>query len=176
VPLVPPDPALSDGVVFLRPFDLRDADRVGQALRDPEIVRWFGASDLTAEEFIARKERGWQNGTAGAFAICDRGGSLVGQVFVELGERAIAGVGYWLLPAGRGRGHATRAVKLLSGWALAELAVARLEIWHEPGNIASQRVAERSGFIREGLRRSYWLRGDRRIDAVYYSLLPTDRV
>jgi RimJ/RimL family protein N-acetyltransferase len=40
--------------------------------------------------------------------------------------------------------------------------------------MASQRVAERSGFRREGVLRSYHVVDGRREDAVFLSLLPAD--
>ena len=83
-------------------------------------------------------------------------------------------MGYWLLPEGRGRGYATRSVRLLSEWALSSLGIARLQLWTEPDNVASQRVAERSGYVKEGVLRSYRERNGHRFDAVFYSLLPSD--
>jgi RimJ/RimL family protein N-acetyltransferase len=56
-------------------------------------------------------------------------------------------VSYWLAPAGRGGGAATRAVVLLAGWAR-ELGMTRLTLHAHVGNVASQRVAERAGFTR----------------------------
>ena len=69
--------------------------------------------------------------------------------------RPRAGVGYWLVPAARGRGVATRAVRLLARWAFDSLGVVRLELTCGPDNVASQRVAERCGFTREGLMRAH---------------------
>jgi RimJ/RimL family protein N-acetyltransferase len=57
---------------------------------------------------------------------------------------------------------------------LTELGVERLYLTTAPDNIASQRVAERAGFTREGLLRSHLpIPGGRR-DSVMYSLLPGD--
>ncbi len=64
------------------------------------------------------------------------------------------------------------AVRLLARWAFAELGLARLELTCGPDNEASQHVAERCGFSREGLLRSHVpFKGARR-DSVIYSLLP----
>jgi RimJ/RimL family protein N-acetyltransferase len=87
-------------------------------------------------------------------------------------DRGCAAAGYWLSPAARGRGLATRAVRLLARWAFGELGLARLELTCGPDNEASQQVAERCGFTREGLLRSHVpFKGGRR-DSVLYSLLP----
>jgi Acetyltransferases, including N-acetylases of ribosomal proteins len=67
----------------------------------------------------------------------------------------------------------TRAVRLVCDWLFAQ-GVGRLEVRTHPDNVASQRLAERSGFQQEGLeRRSIWLHG-RRADALLWSLLPDD--
>jgi RimJ/RimL family protein N-acetyltransferase len=67
----------------------------------------------------------------------------------------------------------TRAVRLLCEWLLEE-GVGRIEIRTHPGNEASQKLAQRAGFTREGLeRKSIWLHGQRH-DAIVWSLLPTD--
>ena len=85
-----------------------------------------------------------------------------------------AGIGYWLAPEARGRGVATRSVRLVAPWAFEELRVARLELTCGPDNVASQRVAQRCGFMREGLLRSHMpFKGGRR-DTVLFSLLTHD--
>jgi ribosomal-protein-alanine N-acetyltransferase len=83
-------------------------------------------------------------------------------------------VGYWLLPEARGKGFATRSVQLVSRWALVELGMARLSLTAEPSNTRSRRVAERSGFVKEGLLRSYEEIGGRRVDCDVFSLIPAD--
>ena len=50
----------------------------------------------------------------------------------------------------------------------------RVELWIEPGNGPSLRVAEAAGFAREGLLRSFMHVGGRRRDMLMYSLLPVD--
>jgi hypothetical protein len=65
------------------------------------------------------------------------------------------------------------------GQALIELrdagrADARLQLWTTPENTASQRVAERASFRREGVLRSYAEVEGRRFDAAFFSLLPSD--
>jgi RimJ/RimL family protein N-acetyltransferase len=60
-----------------------------------------------------------------------------------------AEVGYWVAAPCRGRGAATRAVRLVTDWGFAGLGVARVELLAEPENLASQRVAAAAGFVRE---------------------------
>jgi ribosomal-protein-alanine N-acetyltransferase len=80
-------------------------------------------------------------------------------------------LGYWMARDSRGCGLATRAVRLLSGWAFENLSVDRIEIHAEPENVASRRVAERAGFTFEGVLRSYLVNKGLRRDAASYSLL-----
>lgn len=101
------------------------------------------------------------------------GGASIYDIAVAEGRAA---VGYWLAGHARGRGRATRTVRLPARWAFGDLAIARLELTCGPDNLASQRVAERSGFTCEGLLRSHLpFKGGRR-DSLLFSLLPTDQV
>lgn len=171
-----PDRSLTDGVVVLRPPDERDLDAIDRALRDPGVIGAFGRATLSAAELLGLNRRRRQDGTSATFAICDAGDECVGHVFVNLGDARRGTVGYWLLPEARGRGLATRAVRLISRWAFTELDLARLGLLTEPENDASQHVAERSGFRKEGVLRSYAEVDGRRVDFVVFSLLPHEVV
>jgi RimJ/RimL family protein N-acetyltransferase len=59
-------------------------------------------------------------------------------------------------------------------WAFEALGLKRIELWTVPGNVASEHVAQRAGFKREGVLRSYAEIRGRRTDAVMHSLLPVD--
>jgi RimJ/RimL family protein N-acetyltransferase len=72
----------------------------------------------------------------------------------EVAEVAIGEVAYVVAPTARGRGLATAAVRMVSRWALGDLGLARLQISVHPDNTPSLRVAERAGYVREGMVRS----------------------
>ena len=168
-----PDPPLTDGVVTLRPPTERDLGAIERGIRDPDVIRWFGRPTTSATELLELNRTRWSEGSGATFAICDPSDTCVGHVFVNM--RAGRGsVGYWLLPEARGRGLATRSVRLLSRWALSDVGLPRLQLLTEPANDASQRVAERSGFEREGVLRSYGEIDGRRVDSVIFSLVPGD--
>ena len=59
-------------------------------------------------------------------------------------------IGYGLEPDYWGKGYATEAVIAAVGWAQKQPCVKRIEAETEPGNIASQRVLEKAGFIPTG--------------------------
>ncbi|MFC7100583.1 GNAT family N-acetyltransferase [Nonomuraea rubra] len=81
-----------------------------------------------------------------------------------------AEVGYMTAPWARGNGYAGEAVREIARWLLEQHAFERLQLRAAPGNTASQRVAEKAGFVREGVARSS-LGGQ---DLVVYSLIPSD--
>ena len=62
----------------------------------------------------------------------------------------------------------------LTRWAFAELEALRIALIIDVENGASSRVAERCGYVREGVMRSSHLKGDIRIDAAVWSRLPSD--
>lgn len=175
--LVPPDPPLSDAVIILRPLDEGDLPTIERAASDAEILKWFDLHTRSPGDYLAAKREAWAAGTGASFAICDATlpDTCLGQVFIERDDDGRGSVGFWLLEDGRGKGRATRAVRLMASWALPEMRLGRLQLHTDPENVASQRVAERAGFAREGVLRAYNGRRDgTRADAVVYSLLPQD--
>jgi ribosomal-protein-alanine N-acetyltransferase len=138
------------------------------------VIRWFGHAKQTAAEILELNRARWREGTGATFAICESDDRCVGHAWVNLSDLRRGSVGYWLLPEARGRGLATRSVRLLAQWAFRDLGLARLALLTEPGNRASQRIAERLGFRREGVLRSYDENDGRRVDNVVFSLLPDE--
>src|SRR3954447_7887725 len=70
-------------------------------------------------------------------------------------------LGYWLFVEARGRGVATRAVRALVDDSHAR-GIARVEAHARIGNVASERVLERAGFEREGVKRKLLRHGGTR--------------
>jgi ribosomal-protein-alanine N-acetyltransferase len=169
-----PEPPLAEGAVALRPLEERDGPAIERGLSDPDVIRAFGRSALTAGEVLDRNRALWQRGEAATFAVCERSGDCAGLVFLNLTSRRRATVGYWLLPEARGKGLAATAVRLVSRWALRDPGLARVGLLTEPWNEPSQRVAELAGFRREGVLRSWAELDGRRVDYVSFSLLPND--
>jgi ribosomal-protein-alanine N-acetyltransferase len=176
-----PVEGLSDGVVRLRlPADA-DIPALVEACQDPAVQRFTTVPDSYGPE-DARRFHGM--GTAG---LAD--GTVVHVVTVDAETDALLGnagirrhhtdlgrwdVGYLVAPWARGRGIALRAVGLLCRFGFGELGAERIEICAEPENTASLRVAEKAGFVREGLLREYQVVKGVRRDMVMFSLLRTD--
>jgi RimJ/RimL family protein N-acetyltransferase len=171
VSVVAPDPPLAaDGVVLRVPND-GDAAWITKAWNDPDIARFIVGMP---SPFTQR----WASGTDAELVIADAAsGEPLGLISLRVAERdpGLAAVGYWLRAEARGRGAATVAVQLVARWAFDALGVQRLELTTAPDNVASQRVAERVGFTREGvLRGLVATENNGRRDNVMFSLLPAD--
>jgi RimJ/RimL family protein N-acetyltransferase len=168
-----PDPPLADDVVSLRPLAAEDLAAVEQALHDPEITRWFDDRGLSSSDVVERAASRWEQSAAAEFAIVD-GGDCLGSIWLDLGPSDRAGVGYWLLPRARGKGLVTHALRLVVRWAFDDVGVKRISLLTDPRNTSSIGVAERVGFQREGVLRSWTDVNGERVDQVSLSLLPTD--
>jgi RimJ/RimL family protein N-acetyltransferase/ADP-ribose pyrophosphatase YjhB (NUDIX family) len=83
----------------------------------------------------------------------EQGGSVVGEVSLLVLEDLVGQLTWSTAPPQRGRGLATRAVRLLTRHALTERGLARVQAYVDPDDTASLRIAGRSGLRREGVMR-----------------------
>lgn len=81
------------------------------------------------------------------------GGAVVGEVSLLLLEDLVGQLNWSTDPQQRRRGVATRAVRLLTRHAIAEQRLARVQAYVDPSDVASLRIAGRSGLRREGVLR-----------------------
>ena len=173
--VLPAEP-LRDGPTALRPWRDADIPSLVTACREPEIVRWtlapeqYGESDARA--YMLQRLDATHAGLAAPFAVvnADDDRVLLGSVSLLRLDWANARgeVGYWLAREARGQGHATRAVSLICAWGVGALGLQRIVLLAATGNLPSQRVAERCGFHREALLRSYMRGRDERHDMICY--------
>ncbi|WP_280331864.1 GNAT family N-acetyltransferase, partial [Nocardia wallacei] len=182
-PLPFPDPPLSDGAVTPRPWRATDLPWRFESFSDPQCLRfsWPLTEPCTPEHVHRRftdEEVARRAGTELALAVGSAADpeELLGSISLYDIERenARASIGYWLAARARGQGAATRAVRLLGRWAFAYLDLSRLELTCAPDNLPSQRVAERCGFLREGILRSHMAFQGGRRDTVVYGVVPGD--
>lgn len=82
-------------------------------------------------------------------------GEVVGAVGLRVDQhrKYIGEIGYFVAREHWGKGIATAAVRLLEQVALRKLGMMRLEILTLRDNAASQRVARKCGYVREGVQR-----------------------
>jgi RimJ/RimL family protein N-acetyltransferase len=181
IPIRCPNPALADGAIMLRPWHDADLEPMVAICRDPDVARFTRVpepyTEADARTWLAAQAGRRRAGEGLALAIVERGAALpVGTVGVRVDtdDREVAEFGYSVAPWARGRGLATAAVRILAAWTLREWRLARLQLTTHVDNVASQRVAERAGFQREGVLRSWAEIKGGRVDLVMYSLLPDD--
>ncbi|WP_225732154.1 MULTISPECIES: GNAT family N-acetyltransferase [unclassified Nocardia] len=158
-------PTLStkDGLL-LRPFHADDAPDVLIAYTDPVTRQWHNRvvdTEHDARKLIEEWLHGWTAGTDALWAVID------GDTFAaRIGLRrfnirdASAEIGYWAMPTARGRGVVPRAVDAVTDWAFGEIGFHRIELNHSVHNPASCRVAEKTGFALEGVKRAAAMHAD----------------
>jgi RimJ/RimL family protein N-acetyltransferase len=171
---------LADDVIRLVPLGPGHEVGIAALLEEADIRRHTRVPSEPPPRFAAtwldRYEDGWRDGSRAGFAIETHDGTFLGLgMFVRLDWDGRQGeIGYVVGPAARGRGVATRTLRLLTGWGFAELEFERIELWIDVTNQASEHVAERAGYVQEGVLRSYWFKEDIRGDFGIWSRLRTD--
>lgn len=80
-------------------------------------------------------------------------------------------IGFALIPSERGKGYGTEAIRLMVDYLFLTKDIVRIQVTTDVRNMASQRVLEKSGFVKEGTMRKYfYAKGDYR-DHFLYSIL-----
>jgi RimJ/RimL family protein N-acetyltransferase len=166
--------------IALEPLARGHMPGVERLLGDPEVLRFTRVPEPPptgfAESWYSRYESGRRDGTREGFAIVDGAGEFLGLALVPRIDREAqtAELGYIVAAAARGRGVATEALRLLTSWAFEKRGAVRLELLIGVENEPSKRVAERSGYRREGLLRSVYLKQGRRENTEIWSRLRDD--
>lgn len=157
------------GGLLLRPWEAADAEVFFAAYRDPEIQHWHTRQPVSEDqvrEWFELYRQAWEEETGASWAVTRSGGEVLGRMAMgglNLND-GVAGCAYWVLPAARGAGVASRALTALSVWALGEAGFHRLHLDHSTRNNASCRVAVKAGFLLEGTKRSDAIHSDGRHD------------
>ena len=177
----PPNPPLADDTIRLEPLAQAHAADFAELVKDADVKRFTlvpsGADGAFVRDWLGRYEAGWLDGSRAGF--CIRGvddATFYGfAAIVHLDLAANEGeIGYTVAPAARGRGVSVRAVELLTRWGFADLGLERLELRIDITNAASERVAERAGYRRDGVLRSVHFKEGLRCDTGVWSRLRSD--
>ncbi len=174
---------LSDGFVQLRPVEVGNFEHFWDAASESfnEVSVWMPwSADIPKEEvrrwYISSIDA-WEKGTSYSFSVVDAGdGSYLGECFLDPVDapHKMANLGYWVRTSRTKRGVATAATRVLAAFGLKEIGLLRIEIVIATSNLGSQRVAEKSGAVREGLLRNRIIVRDKMHDAIMYSIIPSD--
>lgn len=167
----------------LRPWHQSDAQLVLEAFA-PEDMAHQGSPvwPMRSKEDAARWIAGWTHlqvqGRGYALAVQSPNGMVVGNVAVASVDRehSTGSVSYWTTPSARNRGVATIGLRALSLWAHAALDLYRLELGHRVNNVPSCIVAQRAGYLSEGLQRSKFRYEGVRYDVELHARLEPDPI
>ena len=175
---------LTDGIVSIRRYCESDAELLYEAVRESiaEVSPWLpwcheGYSIEESRDFIATRNVRSQGDEWYSFAVIDHsGGKFLGGVGINFINRVhqFANLGYWVRTSAAGHGVATRATRLAARFGFAKLGLNRIEIVAAVDNIASQRVAEKAGAVREGILRKRLSINGVAHDAILFSLVAED--
>ncbi|MFE1320040.1 GNAT family N-acetyltransferase [Kitasatospora phosalacinea] len=182
MPPVFPETVLHTDRLLLRPFNSEDADATRIACSDELTQQWLPLpAPYTIEHATSWctevSHRLRTSGDGIHFAVTDAGsGQLLGTVGLKKTDwpAQVSEVGYWSAPWARGRGMTAEATRALGEWLLGEQGFQRLQLLAATGNTASQRVAEKAGFQREGILRNAGYVHGGRVDLFVFSLVPGD--
>jgi RimJ/RimL family protein N-acetyltransferase len=161
----------------LRAWEQQDVAVLLAAGRDELVSRYrysLPRTEDAARSWITATEAQRVSGERLELAITEHSTPAGAVTLAEIAH-GNAMVRYWLLPEARGRGVATRAVRLLAGWAFSTLGLGRLAAFIEFESRASAAVLERCGFVEEGrLRRHMTSQDGERVDTLLFGLLPEE--
>ncbi|EHR51155.1 acetyltransferase, ribosomal protein N-acetylase [Saccharomonospora marina XMU15] len=180
-PLPPwPRSAPRHGQVVLRPFEPSDT-ALAHALGADPYVPLIGSlparpSPQQARQWVRRQRQKHTDGEGFSFAIADAAtDTAIGAIGLWLRDlpQGRATAGYAVSPEHRGSGVATSALVALTAFAWTVPALHRVELYIEPWNTASIRVATAAGYRRERLLRAHqWIGGTRRDMLLYAAIRP----
>jgi RimJ/RimL family protein N-acetyltransferase len=164
----------------MEPLGPQHVAALAELVLDPDVLRFTRVPDPTppgfAERWVERYEEGRAKGDREGFAILDESGAFLGLAVVPTIDREARTVelGYVVAPAARGRGVATEVLRRLTDWTFAELDPVRIELLISVDNEGSKRVAERCGYVKEGVLRSTHFKQDIWEDTEVWSRLRSD--
>ena len=158
-----------------RPDDL---DFLVELYQDEDVRPFLAASGAYERNGIAERiARADEDADAGGLLIVEDGGRRAGAMAWErrnARSRIAHAGGLAVHPRFRGRRLADEAARFLQRHLIRDLGFHRIELEIYGFNERAQRHAERSGWIREGVKRKAYRRGDEWVDGVLYAIVAED--
>jgi ribosomal-protein-serine acetyltransferase len=169
-----------DAVLVLRTAAIADAYHELLTTNHERLARWepWAVESPTPEgtrSYLEAAGRSWLDGSELPVAIAVPVGGewrLVGAVGLRIDcYRGTGDVGYWIDASHEGRGLVTRAVAAVLEEAFSSLGLDKVTLHTDVGNGRSRALAQRLGFIEEGVLRQAIAFPNERRDQVAYGLL-----
>ena len=168
--------------LILRPLRHEDARALFSIWSDADAMRYFSFPTMgRLDQATDRVARLLKTSTDGKDFVCAVELRTTGEVlgncdlFHADEQCRRAEIGFSLQRTHWGNGYMTEAASALIEHAFSALKLHRIEADIDPRNVASARLLERLGFVREGLLRDRWIVGDEVSDSALYGLLDKDR-
>lgn len=157
----PPETFATKRLLARRPR-VEDAPAVFAAYAsDPAVTRYLSWRHYTAveplREFLRGRIQTWETGAPGPYAwlLCLQGTDApIGSIGVGFDLHGVV-AGYVLSRPLWGRGLMAEALRYVAAWALAQPPLFRVWAFCDAENLASARVMEKAGLLREGLLRRW---------------------
>ena len=164
--------------VSIRRATVADLDFIAELYAEEDVRPWLAAAGpYDRSAVLAELERFDREPGSGALMVIEVDGERAGvsawELVYERSRIARLG-GLAIQPRFRGRRISDEAARLLQRWLILELGFHRLELEIYGFNERAQRHAERAGFVREGVKRKAYRRGDGWVDSVCYALIAED--
>ena len=173
-----PEARITADRLDIREFGPQDADLVREVLSNGEPEALPPGAPSQPEGLAGwLAELAHQPGRSGEgihLMMLDRAhGKIVGAIGLFHADWDVrsAEAGYGVRSDERGKGYATEALVAVSRWALTAGGIQRVWLTANVDNVASVRVAEKAGFVREGTLRRAALEADGLHDQAMFSLL-----
>lgn len=170
---------LVSNLVAIRPLAQTDQEAILIAGNDDEMQKWFPLpfpyTFTNAKSFFDLADQRKMDGS-GLIRAIEYVGKFAGVVDIKKADwRAqCCEIGYWSSPWVRGKGVTSAALLMVSQWIFRVVGFQRIEVRVAPENLASQRVAEKAGYVREGIARNAGFTNNGRVDLIIYSRIPSD--
>lgn len=163
----------------LRTWRMGDAESLSFYANDPAIGR--NLRDGFPHPYTRRAADQWihhaskeKADTYAAIVIEGRAAGGIGITLHENIERTSAEIGYWLARAYWGRGITTRAVRAMTAYAFHTFPITRIYAVPFAHNVASIRVLEKAGYVREAVMRRSAVKEGKIVDQVLYAITDLD--
>ena len=168
--------------IHIRRYAAKDVDSIFEAIMESkaELTPWANwCHDEYCKQETAAWVKGrpsaWRRGEEWSFAIVDSDDRFLGGCGIHRidAKNGVAELGYWVRTTAARRGVATEATRQLCRWGFCEQNLARIEMVVSVENVASGRVAEKAGGVREGILQQRIVLHGRRHDCFLFSILRT---
>jgi [ribosomal protein S5]-alanine N-acetyltransferase len=153
-------PTIQHPDVYVRPIERPDIAVWSEYLRDQRVFEhtsWNLQSDSELEKYVWEVQSRTPDSLFRLAVACVHSNRLVGTFgfHTVFSEHSSAELAYDLAPTHWGRGIGTAGAQGFTRWAHQSAGVTRVQATVLQSNVRSRAVLEKSGFVQEGLLRSY---------------------